>query len=299
MSTVGLWTVTSYFNPIHYERRKANYRVFRERLNCPLVTVELSSNGEFELSESDADILIRLPDNGPLSVLFQKERMLNIGFSHVPAEVDKIAWIDCDTILGPDWAERTSDALDAHLICQPFSRVYLLDKDELPEQALYKHRQMAGWLSTTFNYSQPEGQRQEWSTNGFGWAARRSVLKYGLYPAMVMGSGDSALAGVIYEPIRDRILSHMTTNAWKVDYLCWVDSLRLSQADVGFVRGSAFHLWHGDMQDRGYGTRYEDFKAFPFDPLVDLVNGEWAPHRTDLQEFARKYFESRREDGHV
>ena len=44
-----LWAVTCHFNPCGYHRRIANYRVFRDRLQIPLLTVELSFTGTFEL----------------------------------------------------------------------------------------------------------------------------------------------------------------------------------------------------------------------------------------------------------
>jgi hypothetical protein len=31
-----LWVIASYFNPVGYRRRLANYRLFRERLIVPL-----------------------------------------------------------------------------------------------------------------------------------------------------------------------------------------------------------------------------------------------------------------------
>ena len=65
----GLWAITSYFNPIGYRRRPANYRLFRERLNVPLVTVELAYGPDFELTQSDADILVQLRGE---DVLWQK-----------------------------------------------------------------------------------------------------------------------------------------------------------------------------------------------------------------------------------
>jgi hypothetical protein len=46
----GLWAITSYFNPMKYQRRRANYRLFRERLGVPLVTVELAYGPDFELT---------------------------------------------------------------------------------------------------------------------------------------------------------------------------------------------------------------------------------------------------------
>ena len=288
-----VWSVTSYFNPMYWQRRKANYHVFRERLNCPLVTVELASNGEFELSESDADILVRVRDNGPRSVLFQKERMLNIAFSHVPDEADKIAWLDCDTILRPDWAERTSELLDTYQLCQPFSQLFMLGKGEMPEDL--PHSDTIPRQSAPYYFSLPKEQQSWQYVNGLAWAARRSVLKSGLYPHMVLGGGDSAVFAAAYG-VADQACGRLS-GAWRDDYLTWSKGFCLGRRKISYVEGDAFHLWHGERVNRAYETRYNGFREMPFDPSVDLVDGEWAPHRTDLQEYARRYFESRREDG--
>ena len=68
-----MWAITSYFNPARYRRRLSNYRIFRANLGVPLVTVELSFDGQFELTEGDADILIQIPAG---AMLWQKERLL-------------------------------------------------------------------------------------------------------------------------------------------------------------------------------------------------------------------------------
>jgi hypothetical protein len=46
-----MWALTTYFNPVRYKRRLSNYRIFRSKLDIPLVTVELSFDGEFELAK--------------------------------------------------------------------------------------------------------------------------------------------------------------------------------------------------------------------------------------------------------
>lgn len=48
-----MWAITSYFNPAHYSTRLANYQRFGDQLSVPLVTVELSFTGEFELMPAD------------------------------------------------------------------------------------------------------------------------------------------------------------------------------------------------------------------------------------------------------
>ena len=59
-----LWAITCYFNPMHYRRRLANFRIFRDHLQLPLVAVELAYGPEFELQAQDAEILIQLRDGG-------------------------------------------------------------------------------------------------------------------------------------------------------------------------------------------------------------------------------------------
>ena len=94
----SLSAITCYFNPVGYRRRLENYRIFRQRLKAPLVTVELSFGGGFHLSSQDADILVQL--RSP-SILWQKERLLNVALKS-PGRCNKVAWLDCDILFEND-----------------------------------------------------------------------------------------------------------------------------------------------------------------------------------------------------
>ena len=114
----NLWAITCYFNPSAYKRRLENYHTFRQYLAVPLVTVELSFDGNFQLQHDDADILVQLHGG---AVLWQKERLLNIALKSVPDACDKIAWLDCDVVFeSGDWAERTIRALDQFALLHLF-----------------------------------------------------------------------------------------------------------------------------------------------------------------------------------
>ena len=129
----GLWAITSYFNPIGYRRRPANYRLFRERLNVPLVTVELAYGPDFELTQSDADILVQLRGE---DVLWQKERLLNVALRHLPSTCRKLAFVDCDVVFElEDLGERVGDLLDRFMLVQMFSRVHCMRRDWTPGEA--------------------------------------------------------------------------------------------------------------------------------------------------------------------
>src|ERR1035437_6843897 len=108
--------VTTYFNPMKSHRRLTNYRAFRSRLNAPLLTVELSFDGQFELTSADADHLIQLSGG---DVVWQKERLLNIALGAVPDDVENVAWIDCDVVFeSRNWPQAAKKALKSDSIIQ-------------------------------------------------------------------------------------------------------------------------------------------------------------------------------------
>src|SRR5919204_6369439 len=112
-----LWAITSYFNPMGYRRKLANFKVFREHLTIPLVAVELAYGRDFELGASEAEIIVQLRGG---DVLWQKERLLNLALQALPASCRKVAWLDCDLVFAsPDWAERTSQLLEQFMLVQP------------------------------------------------------------------------------------------------------------------------------------------------------------------------------------
>ena len=130
-----MWAMTSYYNPARYKRRSANYRAFRKALGIPLVTVELSFDGHFELTDKDADILIRISGG---AVLWQKERLLNLAIKSVPPNVNSIAWIDCDIIFErSDWVDEAELQLSKVNIVQLFSDLVDLNSEGYQSNVKY------------------------------------------------------------------------------------------------------------------------------------------------------------------
>src|SRR5262249_51369750 len=190
-STESFWAITSYFNPVGYQRRLPNYRVFRKHLAVPLVTVELSFDGRFELAPEDAEILVQLQGG---DVLWQKERLLNLALGKLPETCDKIAWLDCDLIFErEDWVEAARRALDR------FPLVHLFEERHDPPRDLPVD-QIRGWNApaprvsivhrVTVDGEAPDDLYRRdpavlgrW-TNGLAWASRREVLAaHGFYDA--------------------------------------------------------------------------------------------------------------------
>jgi hypothetical protein len=306
----NLWAITCYFNPIGYQRRLENYHTFRQHLAVPLVTVELSFNGSFELQRGDADILVQLCGG---DVLWQKERLLNLALKSLPDGCDKVAWLDCDVVFeSQDWAARANQALDDFELLHLFHERYNLPPDAMLDQlhswdaiaiaqsVVYKMR--AGAVASEDFLAGASLNRQ--STTGLAWASRREPLEqHGLYDACILGNGDRAiLCGALGE--FDLFVRALEMNAPRArHYLAWsmpyFDSV---QGRVGHIPGRLFHLWHGDLRDRQYGERHRLFAQFDFDPFDDIAIDSsdcwrWNSQKEELHEFVRCYFESRNEDG--
>ena len=191
--------ITCYFNPIRYTRRQSNYRVFREHLNIPLVTVELSYGSTFELRLSDADILIQLHGH---DILWQKERLLNVALHAVPRQYDKIAWLDCDFVsANEDWHQAASQMLDQKAMVHLFRRWNELRIHALPHNGSNqvedaKESIVCQYLRGAYEPQQlrPKVAPQRVAAWGLGWAARRELLEeIGFYDACIVGGGDMVM----------------------------------------------------------------------------------------------------------
>jgi hypothetical protein len=306
----NLWAITSYFNPMSYSRRRQNYQCFRSALGVPLVTVELSNSEAYELRSTDADILVRTASR---SVLWQKERLLNVALQHLPAHVEYVAWLDCDVIFErPDWHLAAASELRHHPVIQLFGSRSDLPRDHShgnqPTTVVMTQCSVAKHVSTGFSSTDgpasPEA-RLTWNVDyGFAWAARRELLdRHGFYDAMVMGGGDLAMACAAFGTTAAAARVERLNEAHCRHYESWAAAFyRDVVAHVGYIEGRIFHLWHGERFRRRYLQRHVEFARMAFDPRTDLhINEtgafEWSDGRDDLNHFAVEYFRSRREDG--
>jgi hypothetical protein len=316
-----LWAVTSYYNPAGYQRRKANYQLFRERLALPLLTVEWSPTGRFELRPGDADMLVQLSGG---DVMWQKERLLNIGVGRLPPECTHVAWVDCDLVFErQDLSDAILAALEAAPLVQLFDRVAYLAPTTLDalarlgncanETITFEREGAASAHGAAARAGLPPPDPAATDDNdplgpkpsvGFAWAARRELLeRHPLFDEWVVGGGDSAYfhaaAGLpervvqkhtLAGPLRDQFLARARELAGAV------------KRPIDHVAGRIFTLWHGKLEDRRYRSRHSILARHGFDPhrfLQRSASGvwEWARVPPGLPDEIRAYFEQRNEDG--
>lgn len=310
-----LWAVTSYFNPAKYHRRLENYQTFRRHLNIPLVTVELAQDGQMELHNGDADVLVQVTGG---DVLWQKERLLNLALTALPADCEAVAWLDCDILFEmPDWGERALKALDGADLVQLFqdrcdlspeaSQLYARDmpvpppKADRTESIAYHWSTGRGSVEDLGNIT---GETANGGTPGLAWVIRRDLLeRHGFYDACICGGGDRAIIGAVV----DRYDLVARALHWDQDclehYSQWARAFtRSTQGSLGYIEGTISHLWHGALADRAYAARHRRVLELGFDPFADIAIDDsgawrWNSDKPELQRFVKEYFQSRREDG--
>jgi len=314
-----LWAITSYFNPMGYRTRRANYRIFRENLKVPLLTVEQGHGGKFELGREDATILVQIASR---DVMWQKERLLNLAVKALPRDCETVVWLDSDILFErEDWPQRAMEELERAAMVQLFSRVGYLPAEvdysrPLAEQSYLERRSTASGLVaggleqnalvTSLETLKSHGMATDYS-NGHAWAMRRETLEQGeFYEAMIVGGGDYVfLQAAIgqFEVVRS---SHGWTSPDSRQYrhfLRWANRFhRIVQGRIGLVPGNIFNLWHGELPNRQYLPRHRILIAHDFDPERDIAVDEkgslrWNSDKPALHQAVREYFQRRQEDG--
>lgn len=305
-----LWAITSYFNPASYRTRKANYLAFRQRLNVPLVTVELSHGNAFELGQTDADILIQISEK---TVLWQKERLLNVALEALPDSCTAVAWLDCDVVFSnDDWSSLALEALGHRTWLQPFRDLVDLTRDSRLDdlESLSREPARRSVVEMLENGELPgdffsmRGASLKWKfTAGHAWVGRREALaSCGLYDGSIMGSGNKLMLAAGFGKQEEAARAYGLNDAQRAHYLEWADSFTARMGKPGWIDGRVFHLWHGDMEHRGYGSRHGEFQQFGFDPFRDIAKSpegawRWSSDKPEMHKFVENYFLSRREDG--
>jgi hypothetical protein len=305
------WAITCHFNPAGYRRRLQNFRIFRKRLKVPLVVVELSYGSEFELQEQDADILIQLRGG---AVLWQKERLLNLALQALPGDCRYVAWLDCDVLFGSDdWAESAVRLLDRFAIIQLYRNVhYLLPHRSTPEVATAEVEftrpsaafSISSGLPATLAIGHTLDTREGTSATGFAWASRRELLdRHGFFDACILGGGDRAMTCAANHCFDEIMKRHYWNRRQRDRYLAWAEPFyETVRAETGYLDVDIFHLWHGNVHERGTRTRHQGLQRFQFDPFADIAidaNGcwRWNSEKPAMHDYVSGYFSSRREDG--
>lgn len=323
-----LWVVTTYYNPVRWRSRRANFDVFRRRLEAPLLAIEWAPDGRWELGADDAELLLQVSGG---DIMWQKERLLAIALARLPAEARALAWLDGDVVFAqPGWAQRTLALLAAADVVQPFDRVTYLDaawtrrcaaEPDLPvgsmldagletRRSFLDFHAQAGAATARLDLGQrfksaPGGAYAILARPAYGhaWAARVDVLRQvGWYERCVLGGGDLLHAYALIGQ-HEALLENHRSVGWDryghAGYRCWAATLAGLRPACGSEQ--LLHLHHGALADRQYRSRIDGLAPFGLDVERDLEAGpgepwRWARDRAALNDYVLAYLRNRNED---
>lgn len=299
----NFWGITTYYNPKNYKTKYRNFKKFRknsQKQGLKLLVVECAFKDQsFVLTKKDADILIQVRSH---SVLWQKERLLNIALEHLPKVCTKVAWLDCDILfLNNNWIDETSRLLDTYKVVQPYEFAVRLDKsnrcgdiNRLPK-GRGENVRYDGLVAKKAKNIKDEF----FGHTGFAWSARRDVLeKIGFYDGFILGSGDRLMGESFFNKNASHNHDDHTILQGRTDWTNYVYAC--VKGSVYYTSGTILHLWHGNFKDRGHGERRAILKRFDFNEQEDLILNkdrcwEWNTNKTELIKAVENYFETRLE----
>lgn len=311
-----MWGITTYFNPVQYATKLQNLERFAQRVRqqgLKLLVVELAfPETHFAVPPQLADALLQLRTT---SILWQKERLLNIAIARLPRECEKVVWLDGDILFANNsWVEETCRLLDKRKVVQPFQIAHWLPQDCRADwerdptfiAGLHKMPSMAYSMAHSASPSKILF-RPDLAHPGFAWAAQREILHaHGLYDKCIVGGGDFFAMLAMYSgasALTNPNISVCLSHRLAADLAQWSNRFHKAVAgDVASIPGSVFHLWHGNLADRQYIERYETLREFDFDPNADIALDEsgcwqWSSNKPELHKRVNAYFSSRKEDG--
>lgn len=301
-----LAVITTYYNPSRYQTRRKNFEVFKRGVlaaGVALLTVECVFGDEAPELPEGPDVLHVQSQ----SVLWQKERLLNLAAAQLPADVDAVAWIDADLLFSnPRWAQDTLQALKHSAVVQMFETCTRLDQSG----EVGDHPDVVESMASVMRrFPQALGlQRYDiHGHTGYAWAMRRELFdKVGLYEHAISGSADHFMAHAIFGDCGFCVQNALKHDPVQISHFQeWARRFYVhTQGRLGVVPGHIVHLWHGDLKHRNYFNRMHLITELGYNPYTDLhiVPGrplEWASHlkKPGLVAYFKEFFDSRLEDG--
>lgn len=300
-------------NPERYKRRPYLFKEFMSRMEkygANVYVVEGAfKDREFEVTDS------KNPKHTQIfleSEIWHKENLINIGISRLPSTWKYVAWIDADIdFVNPDWMLETVHELQHHSVVQMFEDAL----DMGPEHEVmtksksfgycYKkglpHKNDKSVSKNDYYYSKKSSDGYYWHP-GYAWAATREAINTfgGLFDTAIVGAGDHHMACALIGEAKRSIPQKIHRN-YRNQVMAWQDRASRLHKNIGYVKGTIYHYWHGKKRDRQYKNRWDILIDNNFDPSTHIHKdwqGVWSlfSGNEKLRDEIRIYFQSRNED---
>ncbi len=286
-------------NPVRYTSRYALYEKFRKHMEdsgVKLLTVELQLGDRcFQITDKNNPMHLQLRT---WDEIWHKENMINLGIARLPVDWEYVAWVDADiTFTNPNWPLETVQQLQHNYFVQMFQNA--IDLGPTGETM-----QVHDGFIWGYQNGEPSGIRYHGTGHpGFAWAARREAIDFvgQLLDMAILGAGDRHMSLALIGKAESSFSSELTSE-YARHVMRWQDRCeKYIKRDVGFVKGTILHSFHGKKKDRGYQDRWKILIKNQYDPELDLMR-DWqglyklTDRSIKLRDEIRAYFRSRNED---
>lgn len=312
-SANDFYVVAVITNPERFQKRPKLFKEFMARMEkygVNLYVVEAAyGDRQFEVTDALNHRHIQLRTD---SELWHKENLINIGISRLPANWKYVAWIDGDIdFIRPDWVTETIHELQHHPIIQLFEDAIDLGPDH---QIMQTHKSFAYCYKNGVPKKHIiEGTKLPYLTKfkktagsywhpGYAWAATKDAINImgGLMDFAILGSGDHHMACCLLGDGKNSCYKDIGENYKKL-VLAWEQRASRLHKNIGYIKGTIYHFWHGKKKDRQYLDRNIILSENKFDPTTDIHKdwqGLWALYdgHEVLRDHIRAYFQNRNED---
>jgi hypothetical protein len=280
--------VCCYFNFTGSPFRYKNYNIFQKNIrkhDIKLLTVEFSPTKDFELNKEDTDVLIQLSDG---DIMWQKERLLNIGIEQLPPDTDIVIIADTDIIIGrEDFVEKLEETLKTYKVVQCFSDTLvfnpILELDENVNFFKLNHNLTYNYcnsgISVVRDYIDNKVYDNVRTAYGLAWAFRYDILKkMRLFDHNIIGSGDKLLFGTLFNIMFKHEVAGVNFNPY-IEYARNALS-HVNGKEVSYLKDTTIYsLYHGEFVNRKYLERHNILKHYQFNSINGLIDRPNLPYK--------------------
>lgn len=290
-------------NYVRYNRRYELFEEFCEHMNAvqgvKLYIVEVAyGERPFEVTRADNPRHLQMRTH---TVMWHKENMINQMVERLPRDWKYVAWIDGDLkFMNPNIAFETIHQLQHHPVVQLFQSVVNLG----PEGQVISQHDGFCYQYQQNGYTVPANltRYRVWHP-GFAWACTRKAWDDmgGLIDFAILGAADHHMALGLVGAI-DQSRPNNVGESYKRRLKQWENRVeRTIMRNVGFVKGTIVHGWHGSFRDRKYRERWDVLVQCKYDPDIDIKRDWQGLYTFDqvkprMRDLLMQYFLQRNED---
>lgn len=291
-------------NYVRYSRRYQLLEEFCEHMGSLsgiiLYIVEVAfGERPFEVTQASNPRHLQLRSD---TAMWHKENMINLCVQQkFPRDWKYMAWIDGDIYFhNKNIAFETIHELQHHPVVQMFQSVANLGPEgqiiSCHEGFCYQYQQNG------FEVPNNLTKYKVWHP-GFAWACTRQgwIDMGGLIDFAILGAADHhmalALVGAVHQSAPTQIGASYRRRLEEFQARCE----RTIKRNVGYVKGTILHGWHGSFKDRKYRERWEILLGEKYDPDCDIKR-DWQGlyifdnSKPRLRDLLKQYFVQRNED---